>query len=231
MMQSLPTVEQPSVAISGSSARFPVRRVYCVGRNYADHAKEMGASGREPPFFFFKPSDALFNVAAGTTQEWPYPSMTQDLHHEVELVVAVGRGGKNIAVSDAAKHIWGYAVGLDMTRRDLQAAMKKEAKPWCIGKGFDHGAPIGPLFPIESTGEITAGPITLKVNGEVRQQGDIADLIWSINEVIAHVSNAWVLQAGDLIYTGTPAGVGPVARGDVMTVEATRVGGFALKVV
>jgi fumarylpyruvate hydrolase len=118
-----------------------------------------------------------------------------------------------------------------MTRRDLQAAMKKEAKPWCIGKGFDHGAPIGPLFPIESTGEITAGPITLKVNGEVRQQGDIADLIWSINEVIAHVSNAWVLQAGDLIYTGTPAGVGPVARGDVMTVEATRVGGFALKVV
>ncbi|MFZ9957959.1 MAG: fumarylacetoacetate hydrolase family protein, partial [Burkholderiaceae bacterium] len=116
-------------------------------------------------------------------------------------------------------------------RRDLQAAMKKEAKPWCIGKGFDHGAPIGPLFPIESTGEITAGPITLKVNGEVRQQGDIADLIWSINEVIAHVSNAWVLQAGDLIYTGTPAGVGPVARGDVMTVEATRVGGFALKVV
>ncbi|MFN4884109.1 MAG: fumarylacetoacetate hydrolase family protein, partial [Burkholderiales bacterium] len=143
MMQSLPAVEQPSVAISGSSARFPVRRVYCVGRNYADHAKEMGASGREPPFFFFKPSDALFNVAAGTTQEWPYPSMTQDLHHEVELVVAVGRGGKNIAVSDAAKHIWGYAVGLDMTRRDLQAAMKKEAKPWCIGKGFDHGAPIG----------------------------------------------------------------------------------------
>ena len=230
-MQSLPAVEQPSVAISGSSARFPVRRVYCVGRNYADHAKEMGASGREPPFFFFKPSDALFNVAAGTTQEWPYPSMTQDLHHEVELVVAVGRGGKNIAVSDAAKHIWGYAVGLDMTRRDLQAAMKKEAKPWCIGKGFDHWAPIGPLFPIESTGEITAGPITLKVNGEVRQQGDIADLIWSINEVIAHVSNAWVLQAGDLIYTGTPAGVGPVARGDVMTVEATRVGGFALKVV
>ncbi len=230
-MQSLPAVEQPSVAISGSSARFPVRRVYCVGRNYADHAKEMGASGREPPFFFFKPSDALFNVAAGTTQEWPYPSMTQDLHHEVELVVAVGWGGKNIAVSDAAKHIWGYAVGLDMTRRDLQAAMKKEAKPWCIGKGFDHGAPIGPLFPIESTGEITAGPITLKVNGEVRQQGDIADLIWSINEVIAHVSNAWVLQAGDLIYTGTPAGVGPVARGDVMTVEATRVGGFALKVV
>ena len=230
-MQSLPAVEQPSVAISGSSARFPVRRVYCVGRNYADHAKEMGASGREPPFFFFKPSDALFNVAAGTTQEWPYPSMTQDLHHEVELVVAVGRGGKNIAVSDAAKHIWGYPVGLDMTRRDLQAAMKKEATPWCIGKGFDHGAPIGPLFPIESTGEITAGPITLKVNGEVRQQGDIADLIWSINEVIAHVSNAWVLQAGDLIYTGTPAGVGPVARGDVMTVEATRVGGFALKVV
>jgi len=230
-MQSLPEVDQPSVAIAGSSARFPVRRVYCVGRNYADHAKEMGSTGREPPFFFFKPSDALFNVVADKTQEWPYPALTQDLHHEVELVVAVGRGGKNIAVADAARHIWGYAVGLDMTRRDLQAAMKKEAKPWCIGKGFDHGAPIGPLFPIESTGEIISGPIGLKVNGEVRQHGDISDLIWSINEVIAHLSNAWTLQAGDLIYTGTPAGVGPVTRGDVMTVEATQVGGFSLKVV
>lgn len=230
-MQALPKVEQPAVAIKGTSERFPVRRVFCVGRNYADHAKEMGASGREPPFFFFKPADALFNVADGATADWPYPSLTQDLHHEVELVVAIGRDGKNISAQSAGEHIWGYAVGLDMTRRDLQATMKKESKPWCIGKGFDHGAPIGPLVPIETTGEITAGPISLKVNGEPRQKGDMSDLIWNINEVIAHISNAWELKAGDLIFTGTPAGVGAVKRGDTITVSADRVGSFSLKVI
>ena len=230
-MQALPKVEVSTVAIAGSSERFPVRRVYCVGRNYADHAKEMGASGREPPFFFLKPADALFNVADGQTRDWPYPSLTKDLHHEVELVVAIGKGGKNIAVENASKHIWGYAIGLDMTRRDLQAAMKKESKPWCIGKGFDHGAPIGPLHPIEKTGEITSGPIALKVNGEVRQTGDMSDLIWNINEVIAHISAAWELQAGDLIYTGTPAGVAAVSPGDVLTAQADRVGSFSIKVV
>lgn len=230
-MQALPKVEQPSVSIKGSSEKFPVRRVFCVGRNYADHAKEMGASGREPPFFFFKPADSLFNVADGTTADWPYPSLTQDLHHEVELVVAIGKGGKNIAAANASRHIWGYAVGLDMTRRDLQAAMKKESKPWCIGKGFDHGAPIGALVPIETTGEITSGPISLEVNGELRQKGDLSDLIWNINEVIAHISNAWELQAGDLIFTGTPAGVAPVRQGDTMTVTADRVGSFSLKVI
>jgi fumarylpyruvate hydrolase len=230
-MQALPKVEQPSVAIKGSSEKFPVRRVFCVGRNYADHAKEMGASGREPPFFFFKPADALFNVADGATVAWPYPSITKDLHHEVELVVAIGKDGKNISVENACGYIWGYAVGLDMTRRDLQAAMKKESKPWCIGKGFDHGAPIGPLVPIETTGEITAGPISLQVNGELKQKGDMSDLIWSINEVIAHISNAWELKAGDLIFTGTPAGVGPVQQGDTMTVSADRVGSFSIKVI
>jgi fumarylpyruvate hydrolase len=221
-------VALPSLPVAGDARRFAVNRIYCVGRNYADHAREMGHDpDREPPFFFMKPASAI--VTDGANMQ--YPSLSNDVHHEIEMVVAIGKGGANITADKALEHVYGYGVGLDMTRRDLQAAMKKEAKPWCIGKGFDHGAPIGPLFPIESTGEITAGPITLKVNGEVRQQGDIADLIWSINEVIAHVSNAWVLQAGDLIYTGTPAGVGPVARGDVMTVEATRVGGFALKVV
>ncbi len=230
-MQGLPKLDPVTVAIQGSSDRFPVRRVYCVGRNYADHAKEMGASGREPPFFFFKPADALFNVPADTTLDWPYPSLTDDLHHEVELVVAIGRGGKDIQADQALPHIWGYAIGLDMTRRDLQAAMKKEAKPWCIGKGFDHGAPIGPITPIETTGEITSGSISLKVNGELRQQGDMSDLIWNIREVIAHISKAWELKAGDLIFTGTPAGVGPVKRGDTMTVQADRVGAFSIRVV
>lgn len=230
-MQAIPKVESVSVAIAGSAERFPVHRIYCVGRNYADHAKEMGASGREPPFFFFKPTDTLFGVADGATAEWPYPSLTQDLHHEVELVVAIGRGGRDIAAERARDHIWGYAIGLDMTRRDLQSAMKKESKPWCIGKGFDLSAPIGPLVPIETTGELTSGPITLKVNGAVRQQGDLADLIWSVNEVIAHVSQAWELKPGDLIFTGTPAGVGAVGRGDVLHVEAAKVGAFSLKVV
>ncbi|MBU3724218.1 MAG: fumarylacetoacetate hydrolase family protein [Burkholderiaceae bacterium] len=230
-MQALPRVEPVSIAIAGSPQRFAVHRVYCVGRNYADHAKEMGASGREPPFFFFKPSDTLFSVADGATAEWPYPSLTQDLHHEVELVVAIGRGGRDIPVERAHEHIWGYAVGLDMTRRDLQSAMKKESKPWCIGKGFDFGAPIGPLVPIETSGELTSGAITLKVNDVVRQQGDLSDLIWSINEVIAHVSKAWELKPGDLIFTGTPAGVGAVGRGDVLVAEAAKLGGFSLKVV
>ena len=230
-MQTLPVIDTPSLAIAGSVTRFPVRRVYFVGRNYADHAKEMGASGREPPFFFFKPADALFNVAAGATENWPYPTLTQDLHHEVELVVAIGRGGRDITPDQAIDHIWGYAIGLDMTRRDLQAQMKKEAKPWCIGKGFDHGAPIGPLVPREVTGEIAAGPIQLEVNGERRQTGDISDMIWNIREVIAHISKAWELKPGDLIFTGTPAGVGAVNRGDVLSVQATQVGGFSIRVV
>lgn len=230
-MQALPQVDAPSVAITGQQQRFPVHRVYCVGRNYADHAKEMGHSGREPPFFFFKPADALFNVAQGATADWPYPSLTSDLHHEVELVVAIGKAGENISVQEAHRHIWGYAIGLDMTRRDIQAQMKKEGKPWCIAKGFDHAAPIGPLMPIETTGEITSGPISLKVNGEVRQSGDLSDLIWNINEVIAHISKAWALKPGDLIYTGTPAGVGQVKRGDVLTAQATKVGSFSVRIV
>jgi fumarylpyruvate hydrolase len=195
---------------------FPVHRIYCVGRNYAEHAKEMGHSGREPPFFFMKPADAVVAVAEGDTGSIGYPTLTSNFHHEIELVVAIGTGGAHIRAADAAAHIWGYAVGLDMTRRDLQNEMKKLGRPWDIGKSFEQSAPIGPLVPKARTGELLAGAITLHVNGALRQQGDLADLIWSVNETIEQLSAAWVLQPGDLIFTGTPAGVGAVVRGDVM---------------
>jgi fumarylpyruvate hydrolase len=193
-----------------------VRRIYCVGRNYAEHAQEMGFTGREPPFFFLKPADAVLPVADGATGEMAYPPLTKNLHHEIELVVAIGTGGRDIAVEDAARHIWGYAIGLDMTRRDLQGEMKKQGRPWCIGKGFDQSAPIGPIHPIAATGELTRGAITVAVNGQPRQKGDLSELIWSVNETIATLSQAWTLQPGDLVFTGTPAGVGAVVAGDVM---------------
>lgn len=230
-MQGIPAFEIPSIAIAGVSQRFPVRRVFCVGRNYADHAKEMGSSGREPPFFFLKPADAIFAVDAKQTRDWPYPSLTSDLHHEVELVAAIGKGGRNIVASDAKSHIWGYAAGLDMTRRDLQAAMKKESKPWCIGKAFEHAAPIGPLTPMQTSGEIASGAITLHVNGELRQSGDISDMIWNVSEVIAHISNAWELKAGDVIFTGTPAGVGAVGRGDVLRAHVAGLEPLSIRIV
>ncbi len=195
---------------------FPVHRIYCVGRNYVEHAVEMGHTGREPPFFFMKPADAVLPVADGQTGEMAYPSLTSSLHHEIELVVAIGRGGRDIAAADAAGHIWGYAVGLDMTRRDLQNDMKKQGRPWCIGKAFEQSAPIGPIHPLGRTGALLKGAITLSVNGALRQKGDLGDLIWSVNEIIQHLSAAWLLQPGDLIYTGTPAGVGAVQRGEVM---------------
>jgi fumarylpyruvate hydrolase len=207
---------------------YPVRRVYCVGRNYGEHAQEMGFTGREPPCFFLKPADAVLPVPVGETGHMPYPPLTQDLHHEVELVVAIGRGGRNIAVDDAATHIYGYAVGLDMTRRDLQAQMKKQGRPWCIGKGFDHSAPIGPIVPRVQTGPLTRGAIGLQVNGTLRQSGDLAQLIWSVDETITQLSRAWTLAPGDLIFTGTPAGVAAVQAGDVM--EAQVAGLPALRV-
>jgi fumarylpyruvate hydrolase len=203
------------VPVAGSG-EFPVRRIYCVGRNYAEHAQEMGFSGREPPFFFMKPADAVLPVADGATGEMDYPPLTKNLHHEIELVVAIGTGGRDIAVEDAAKHIWGYAIGLDMTRRDLQGEMKKQGRPWSIGKGFDQSAPIGPIHPIAATGELTRGAITVAVNGQPRQKGDLSELIWSVNETIATLSQAWTLQPGDLVFTGTPAGVAAVVPGDVM---------------
>jgi fumarylpyruvate hydrolase len=208
-----PTV---SVPVLGTSSRFPVHRIYCVGRNYEDHAKEMGFSGREPPFFFMKPADAVVVVNAGESGTIPYPSMTNNLHHEIELVVAIGTGGKNIKAADAHKHIYGYAVGLDMTRRDLQNEMKKQGRPWCIGKGFDHAAPIGPITPVSAAGDIANAEISLQVNGQDRQRSNVSKLIWNIAETIGHLSAAWELQPGDLIYTGTPEGVAAVVAGDTM---------------
>jgi fumarylpyruvate hydrolase len=215
MSYVIPAPRQATVPVVGGG-EFPVRRIYCVGRNYAEHAQEMGFTGREPPFFFLKPADAVLPVADGTTGEMAYPPLTKNLHHEIELVVAVGTGGRDIAVEDAARHIWGYAIGLDMTRRDLQGEMKKQGRPWCIGKGFDQSAPIGPIHPMAATGELTRGAITVAVNGQPRQKGDLSELIWSVNETIATLSQAWTLQPGDLVFTGTPAGVGAVVAGDVM---------------
>lgn len=223
-----PTVTVPVV---GTSALFPVHRIYCVGRNYAEHAQEMGHSGREPPFFFMKPADAVLVATPGNITPLPYPSLTKNLHYEIELVVAIGKGGKNIAVAQAADHIFGYAVGLDMTRRDLQNEMKAQGRPWSIGKGFDHSAPIGPITPKEAAGDVAQASISLQVNQVVRQNSHIAQLIWNISETIAELSAAWELQPGDLIYTGTPAGVGAVVRGDTLKGSISGLTDIALKVV
>lgn len=205
-----------SVPVVGRSERFPVRRVYCVGRNYVEHAKEMGFTGREAPFFFMKPADGLVVVDAGQTGEMAYPTLTKDLHHEIELVACIGTGGKNIKAADAKKHIWGYAVGLDMTRRDLQGEQKKQGRPWEIGKAYDQSAPIGPVVPAAQAGDIEKAPIWLQVNGKDRQRSDVTKLIWNIGEIIEHVSTAWELQPGDLIFTGTPEGVAAVVKGDTL---------------
>lgn len=225
----IPPGAQAAVPVQGGGM-FPVHRIYCVGRNYAEHAQEMGFSGREPPFFFLKPADAVVPVADGATGEIDYPPLTGNLHHEVELVVALGKGGRDIAVADAASHIWGYAVGLDMTRRDLQNDMKKQGRPWCIGKAFDQSAPIGPIHPLAVTGELTRGAITLAVNGQSRQKGNLSKLIWNVAETISTLSKAWTLQPGDLIFTGTPAGVGAVVSGDVMEAAIDGVGTLCVKV-
>jgi fumarylpyruvate hydrolase len=208
----------------GHAERFPVHRIYCVGRNYEEHAKEMGFTGREPPFFFLKPTDSLVVVESSQTGQMPYPSLTQNLHHEIELVVAIGKGGRNILAADAAQHIYGYAVGLDMTRRDLQNEMKKQGRPWCIGKAFDHSAPIGPITPIAQAGDVNNAEISLLVNGTDRQRSNVAKLIWNVAETIEHLSAAWELQAGDLIYTGTPEGVAAVVSGDMLVGEVAGLG-------
>jgi fumarylpyruvate hydrolase len=204
----LPRVEPVTIAIAGSDARFPVRRIFCVGQNYADHVREMGGDPTRPaPFFFTKPADAV--VASGA--ELAFPSQTADLHHEVELVVALGRGGANVSVADAPLLVFGHAVGIDLTRRDLQAAAKQAGRPWDMAKGFDQSAPLGALaygLPL------AAGAIALSVNGEQRQAGDLAQMIWNVAEIIATLSTFVTLAGGDLIFTGTPAGVGPVRPGD-----------------
>ena len=220
-----------SVPVVGTSERFPVHRVYCVGRNYEEHAKEMGFTGREPPFFFLKPADAIVAVEAGTTGSMAYPSLTHNLHHEIELVVAIGTGGKNIAAADAHQHIFGYAVGLDMTRRDLQNEMKKTGRPWCIGKGFDQSAPIGPITPAAQAGDVSQAELYVQVGGTDRQRSNVSKLIWNIAETIEHLSTAWELQPGDLIYTGTPEGVAAVVPGDTMVASVAGLGELHIKVV
>jgi fumarylpyruvate hydrolase len=216
-----PPMSVVSIPIVGQPDHFPVHRIYCVGRNYEEHAKEMGFTGREAPFFFLKPADTLVVVDAGQTGQMHYPSLTDNLHHEIELVVAIGKGGCNISAADAAHHIYGYAVGLDMTRRDLQNEMKKLGRPWCIGKAFDHSAPIGPITPIAQAGDVNHAEISLKVNGADRQRSNVAKLIWNVAETIEHLSAAWELQPGDLIYTGTPEGVSAVLQSDRLVGEIT----------
>jgi fumarylpyruvate hydrolase len=219
-----------SVPVVGSADRFPVHRVYCVGRNYEEHAKEMGFTGREPPFFFLKPADAIVVVDAGQTGQIPYPLLTKNLHHEIELVVAIGKGGTNIKAADAFSHIYGYAVGLDMTRRDLQNEMKKQGRPWSIGKGFDMSAPIGPITPAAQAGDVVNAAVWLQVNGADRQRSNVSKLIWNIAETIEHLSAAWTLQPGDLIYTGTPEGVNAVVSGDLMVGGVDGLGELRVKV-
>ena len=214
-------IATPSLSVEGSDARFPVGRIYCVGRNYADHAREMGHDpDREPPFFFMKAANSV--VESGATIA--YPVGTKDVHHEIEMVVAISKGGKNIPVEKALEHVWGYAVGLDMTRRDIQGEAKKMGRPWEMGKSFDESAPISALRPASKIGHPAKGAIWLKVNGQVKQQGDLAMQIWSVPEQINYLSNLITLQPGDLIFSGTPAGVGPVKAGDKLEGHVDGVG-------
>ena len=207
---AFPPPATPSAAISASAQRFPIHRVYCVGRNYAEHVREMGGdTEREPPVFFTKPPDAVMANAATI----PYPSRTSNLHHEIELVIAIGRGGRDIHKDRALEHVFGYAVGNDLTRRDLQAASKKSGLPWDTSKGFDCSAPLTAIRPV-SHGQVSKGRIWLSVNGQLRQESDIAEMIWSVPEVIAELSTLFALEPGDLIFTGTPSGVGALQRGD-----------------
>jgi len=218
---------QPSVAVAGSQARFPIRRVFCVGRNYAAHAREMGKDpDREPPFFFTKPADAVV-AAEGTV---PYPPLTENLHHEIELVVAIGKAGANVSPAQALDLVWGYGVGVDLTRRDLQDVAKKMSRPWDWSKSFDASGPCGPLQPASAIGHPSQGAIWLKVNGEMRQQGDLSELIWPVADVIAYISEAMTLQPGDLIFTGTPAGVGALNPGDAVTAGIAGVGEIAFSI-
>jgi fumarylpyruvate hydrolase len=223
-------VPQPPVGVAmlGTRARFPVRRVYCVGRNYAAHAREMGSDpDREPPFFFCKPGDAVVAVDAGGLLELPYATQTAELHHEVELVVAIGRGGADIDAAAALDHVFGYGVGLDMTRRDLQQTMRKAGRPWEIGKAFDASAPLGPL---QRTAPAAGAAIELAVNGELRQRGSLDQLIWSVPETIAHLSRYFELQPGDLIFTGTPEGVGAVVPGDLIEARIDGLGELGVRI-
>ena len=223
----IPPPPVPSVAVAGTPARFPVRRLFCVGHNYAAHAREMGRDpDREPPFFFLKPADTVVDDGSSV----PYPPETRNLQHEIELVVAIGKGGRDIPVDRAQDHVFGCAVGLDLTRRDLQLAARELGRPWDWGKGFDHSAPIGPVHPVAEVGHPAKGRIWLAVNGAVKQESDLGKLIWPVPEVIAFASRSMELKAGDLIMTGTPEGVGPVERGEVITAGIEALGEIEIRV-
>ena len=215
MNAAIPLWDIPSVPIVGTSQRFPVRHIYCVGRNYAEHAKEMGGDAtKEPPFFFTKAADSIVPVVAPEVGRIRYPMATSNFHHEMELVVAIGKAGANVAVENASDYVFGYAVGFDMTRRDLQNEMREKKRPWDIGKSFAQAAPIAPLHPVSQTGLLSRGAITLDVNGTRRQQGDLADMIWDVPNTLAFLSRYYELLPGDLVFSGTPAGVGAVVKGD-----------------
>ena len=219
----------PSVVlpIAGTSDQFPVRRVYCIGRNYAAHAIEMGHDpNREPPFFFQKNPDNL-----DTSGEFPYPPKTADVHHEIEMAVMLKSGGTNIPVDKALDHVFGYALSLDMTRRDLQGEQKKMGRPWEIGKAFERSAPIGPIHTVESVGHLDQGRVELKVNGEVKQEGDLNQMIWKVPEMIAYLSDYFEMATGDVILSGTPSGVGPIVKGDVMEMSVEGLGSLSIPVV
>ena len=221
-----------AIAIAGSSDRFPVRRIYCVGRNYAAHAREMGFDpDRDPPFFFCKPADAVVEAPPGKTTEVAYPPKTSDYHHEIELVAAIGKAGRDIPVERANEHVFGYAVGLDMTRRDLQIALRDKGRPWDVAKGFDQSAPIGPLHRADKIGHPAKGAVWVQVNGADRQRGDIAQMIWSVPEVVATLSTYFELKPGDLVFTGTPEGVGAVKRGDTLVGGVDGLGELRIAVV
>ena len=226
------TLAGASVPVVGSDMVFPVRRIYCIGRNYRAHAIEMGSNpDREPPFFFQKPTDAIQNVVPGVVADHPYPSLTKNYHYEVELVAAIGRGGRNIPVATALDHVWGYTLGLDMTRRDLQRAMGDQKKPWEIGKSFDHSAVIGPLHRVEQTGHFREGSIWLKVNGQTKQNANLNQMIWSVAEQISNLSQANELFPGDIIYSGTPENVGPVVKGDVIEIHIDKLPNLSVRIV
>ena len=225
-------VDPTFIPVAGTGELFPVRRIYCIGRNYAAHAREMGSDPtREPPFFFQKPTDAIQLAQPGETLDHPYPPLTKNYHYEVELVAALKAGGRNVSNAQALDLVYGYAVGLDMTRRDLQRAMGDEKKPWEVGKSFDHSAVLGPLQPFAKTGHLTQGAIWLKVNGVTKQEANLNQMIWSVAEQISKLSEAFELMPGDIIYSGTPENVGPVVRGDVIEIHIDRLPNLSVKIV
>ena len=222
----VPAPPPPSLPVTGTQSRFPVHRIYCVGRNYLAHIREFGNDEKAPPFFFAKAADMI----AGDGSNIPYPPLTQNYHHEVELVVAIGKRGANIPLESALDHVYGYAIGFDMTRRDLQQAAAKSGRPWEIGKSFDHSAPCSAIHPVAQVGHFTKGEIAITVNGQARQQSDLSLMMWDVAHIISHLSQQVALAPGDLIYTGTPEGVGPVVSGDTMVGRIAGLGELTIKI-